>query len=74
MKIKPKYYPNAEEEIEISKYIEVMLDGTDYDRGSIETIEATGENCSKAIGKLINILREKEILTDQDIHSLVYNI
>lgn len=38
------------------------LDGGDYDRGQIETIEATTRNNSRAIGRLLAALVEKGTL------------
>ncbi|MCP4761046.1 MAG: hypothetical protein GY870_04640 [archaeon] len=76
MKIKcedEQYHQDKKEE-EITDYIQSKIDGSDYDRGQIETISATSLNCAEALGNLIDILRQKDILTDKDIHKIVEEI
>ena len=61
-------------EVEISDFIENEIDGSDQERGQIETTEATAENSAKAIGNLISILREKNLIDDEDVKKVVSGI
>jgi len=42
------------------------LDGEDYDRGALEEAQATADNCAEAIGRLVEILHGRGILTLDD--------
>ncbi len=60
-----------QEYYDIVPLIVYRLDGEDYDRGTIETIEATATNNSKAIGKLIKILMSKGFIHMPDVKTLI---
>ncbi len=47
------------------------LDGSDYERGELETIIATVENNSRAIGNLLGIMTEKEMINLDDVKKIL---
>lgn len=55
----------------IEEYIEFKLDGEDYETGILESAAATAKNNSKAIGRLLNVLAEKEIIDADDVANIV---
>lgn len=71
MDIKTKEYYGKERVESVKDFVVRKLDGCDYERGAIETIEKTAENATEAIGRLCEILAEKSILSADDIVRVV---
>lgn len=61
-------FPYTEDRLEASKFITRALDGSDYERGSLETVEAQARNVTEAFGRLIQVLSDKDIITDGQVH------
>lgn len=55
----------------VASAVECECDGTDYDRGSVETAEATARNTMRFLGRLVETLHEKELLTNGDVLKLL---
>ena len=55
-------------------YIVNKLDGSDYERGELETLHATLKNSITLLAGLINILQEKNILSNKDITDITKDI
>ncbi|KKK93537.1 hypothetical protein LCGC14_2691890 [marine sediment metagenome] len=64
-------YCNDKEYISIECLTVSNLDGEDYDRGSVETIEATARNNSQAIGKLLEVLLDKDVIQLPDVRIIL---
>ena len=43
------------------------LDGSDYERGCLEAAQETANNCAAAIGRLLEHLNAKNLITEEDI-------
>ena len=52
-------------------YVERKLNGSDYERGQIEELEAGLNNSHKALGRLITLLAQKDLLTAPEITEIV---
>lgn len=66
--MKKKY---TDEEIAVHEYIREELDGGDYDRGAVETAEATANNCADFLADLTQLLVNEKILTEKQVENLV---
>ncbi len=53
-------------------HIERLLNGDDYDRGSLESIEASVAKLTKAICILLLILRDKETISIKELIDILY--
>ena len=86
MSVKPSYSPASEKlQSQLSlkgcitkppKAIDVdnlfhCMSGVDYGQGTLEDIEGTVSNTSLVLARLLDMLREKEIITEQDIRLLL---
>jgi len=69
MKIRRETY-EGHKDTEVKDYIINCLDGNDYDRGALEATRKTADNACEAIGKLINILANKGLLTATEIKDI----
>lgn len=70
MKIYQKYYTGkgaSRHEIDISDAVEAKCDGADYDRGALETAQATARNTSQLLGRLVELLHAQGVLSDAQI-------
>lgn len=67
---KKQYYDTVHNE-SIKMYVENELNGDDYDRGSLESARATADNATEALGRLLDVLATKELLTAKDIVDIV---
>jgi len=61
-------------EVDVSEFIRSKIDGEDQDRGQLETTERTADNAAKTIGNLVAILRERNLIDNDDIEKIVYGI
>lgn len=48
-----------------------QLDGSDYERGQVETAQAEASNCSEYLAKLTSLLFDSNILKKQDLKHLL---
>ena len=73
MKIKHNEYgePSRYNDEEIDDITERHLNGDDYERGELEATRATADNAVKTLGKLLNILAEKELLSIKEIKEIL---
>jgi len=55
----------------ISDAVEAHIDGSDYDTGEIETIRTEVNNLTMCVGNLVEILVEKNMLTEKDVEEVV---
>lgn len=69
IKVKQPLY-TEDQKIDLVQYIIEQLDGDDYDRGALESARATANNAGLLLGKLINVLVAKKILTENDLSKL----
>ena len=60
--------PYQENKLEAKKFVERALDGSDYGRGALEATEAQANNVTAAFGRLIQVLSDKDVLTDSQVH------
>lgn len=51
----------------VAEAIQAECDGADYDRGQIETIAATSAKTSQFLGKLVALLHDANVLTEEEI-------
>lgn len=51
----------------VSTYVARSLDGNDYGRGQVESAAREAANASEAIGRLVQLLHEKGILTLSEV-------
>mgnify|MGYP000951285774 CR=1 FL=1 len=63
MKIRTDSYGNLREYESLENYAANQLDGDDYGVGRLEAAAATAENNSRAIGRLLDILAAKNVIT-----------
>lgn len=69
MKIKNVDY--KKETLHVADLVLRELDGSDYDKGQLETIDSTVDKTVDAFGRLLNVLAEKKILTAEEIAQVV---
>lgn len=53
--------------LSIRDFIEASLDGSSYDKGSVETAQSQANNVTEALGRLCELLVEKKVLTEEDV-------
>lgn len=70
MKFKHAWRAGADP-ISISAAVESSLDGRDYDLGSLEAAAATADNAAGAFARLVEMLHDKGVLSDEDVVSFV---
>ena len=61
-------------EDDLADIIEKRLDGDDYDRGSFEAARATADNAVKVLANLMVLLRDKKILTNEEVSNMISGI
>jgi len=72
MKIKvPANYYSKETTETIKEYTTHKLDGDDYGRGQLEAAEATTTNATDALGRLMETLAQKGLLSAPEITYIV---
>jgi hypothetical protein len=57
-------------ESELHDFVANGLDGGDIETGALEAASWTAQNCAKAIGKLVDMLFEKGVLTIDEVKEL----
>lgn len=71
--MKIKATPSWEKELNetIYQYVKRKLDGYEYGSGQLEMIGRTSENNSEAIGRLLDLLSTKGLLTAPEVTKIV---
>ena len=70
MKVKIKRIFDDEKTVDLIAYVESQVNGDDYDRGALESAQATADNAGVLLGKLIDVLAAKKVLTDANLLNL----
>jgi hypothetical protein len=73
MKIRATSTWEEEGDETVAQYAERCLDGSDYESGQLEAIGRGNENNSRAIGRLLELLAIKGILTAPEVTGIVEN-
>jgi hypothetical protein len=71
MKIRATSTWEKEREETVAQYAERCLDGSDYESGQIEAIGRGNEKNSRAIGRLLELLATKGLLTAPEVTRVV---
>lgn len=72
MRLKETYgWRTPDRTYSIEDAVTAELDGTDYDRGRLEEVEATSANTARFVGKLTERLFDKGVLSKEDIAALL---
>jgi hypothetical protein len=67
MKIKISQPWTEDKILSLEQYLEWKLDGSDYERGALEEIAATGRNHIRAFSRLLEVLVKKGVITESDL-------
>ncbi len=59
--------PYSKEKISLESLVSKSLDGGDYERGAIETVEAQVQNVTKALARLLRVLSDENRITDEQV-------
>jgi predicted ATP-dependent serine protease len=51
-------------------YIQRKCDGSDYDRGAIETAQAAASNAGDVLGRLVQVLYDKGVISKDDVYKI----
>lgn len=70
MKVKIRISADDKKIYDLADHIASLLDGNDYDRGALESARATADNVGLMLGKLIDVLAAKGVLTKDDLDEL----
>lgn len=72
MKVKIEDYTGVEKDsVDLAEYAIRSFDGDDYERGALECAQGTANNVARALGKLIDVLAYKRLLTDDDLNNIL---
>jgi len=71
MKITTECYGTKREFASIEEYTEYRLDGYDYGVGQIEATTAIAKNNAKALGRLLDLLVTKGLVTAEETGTVV---
>ncbi len=66
-KVRYEHEYASKKETSIAAAVDRELDGRDYERGQIEAISETADNTTRAFGKLIEKLYDKNLLDKSDL-------
>lgn len=69
---KKKY--GADQKYTARRFVEICCDGSDYERGQLEKIEAQCENVVRSFGILVEILHAKKVISTDDVYEIVGEI
>jgi hypothetical protein len=68
IQVRPKYGAAPEYRVyNFESYFRYVLDGADYEGGSVEWAQSTASNTASALGRLVETLYEKGILTKHQV-------
>jgi hypothetical protein len=57
--------------VDLSTAVERECDGHDYERGALEAAQYTASNTAEFLGKLVEMLHEKHVLSDEEVLGLL---
>ena len=60
-----------DDRLSASEIVEFVCDGDDYERGSVEAARAQADNCSKTLGRLVEKLFDKGVLSRSEVIEIV---
>lgn len=67
-----EYDKNGKQKVvPIEDYVERALDGSDYGRGQLETVEERARNTSEMMARLISVLYKSKTLSRKQIEAIV---
>ena len=73
MKVIIKDVVSQEEVIDLSKYIKRLCDGYADNGGAVEEAQTIADNTANLLAKLITLLTEKKMLSENDLLKLFKN-
>jgi len=65
--------PYGERELTVAEFAANELDGNYYDRGALESAEATANNVNDAFSRLLQVLADRHLLTKNEVHKIINN-
>lgn len=71
MKVVTKHYDKVEEYDTLEYYAECKLDGDGFESGVIEATAETARNNSKAIGRLLDLLASKGLVSASEAGGVI---
>lgn len=60
----------GEQTYDLATFVAGQLDGDDYERGAVESAQATADNVAQAFGRLVDLLAERGLLSATDVTML----
>jgi len=73
-KIRYKNYQGFWKIVSVKDFIQNKIDGTGYDRGELEAIQASIDNTGAIVSNLVSFLKKNKIIDDIEIMKLVKGI
>jgi len=71
MKIKIENYSQVREYDSLEDYAESKLDGDDYGKGTMEAAADTARNNSQAIGRLLDLMADRGLVSAEEAATIV---
>ena len=71
MKISTERWGEKREYNSLEEYAEYRLDGDDHGKGQMEAATDTARNNSKAIGRLLDLLATKNLVTAEEVATII---
>lgn len=71
MKIRVESYGDTDRYDSILDYASYALNGDDYGKGAVEAVTCTAENSSEAIGRLLDVLAAKGLVTAEEVGTIL---
>lgn len=71
MKMKTESYGEVRRYQSLEDYAESKLDGDDYGKGAMEAAADTARNNSQAIGRLLDLMAEKGLVSAEEAATVV---
>jgi hypothetical protein len=59
------------QEISLVDFVQVNLDGSDYGQGQLEDLAGTSKNIVEAFARFLEVLSDKNLLTDDEVHLII---
>lgn len=58
-------------EFTLAEFLERELDGSDYERGSVETAQATANKVAEAFSRLVQLMVERKELNRAEVYTVI---
>lgn len=65
-----RLHPGIVPKLDIKQFIAIKVDGSDYGRGQIESVEASIKNLTDIVTNLIILLHDREIISTHEIRNI----